>query len=592
MKMVTVMRMSARRILMDPKEYLFGFFLLQSIRWAIGLPLISFLFYLMLNTAGLVSVTNTNIVQLFASPLTIIILVALLFLLTFFVFYEFGYYFLVAKHQRSGEDFTFRLILKELNAKVPKFFSIHIIIFTVYLGLLLPIVSLGMNTSWTEALQIPHFITDELANTISGKVMLGIGLFLVGYLNARFIFTVLYFSTERDASMREALKRSWYHSRGKVIRLVTSLVTIVLTFSLTAMGLMMITLAPLFIFESYFEMNMPILAGISLTLIQGIFFITSALMQPMLTEAVTIIERGEEELGKVTSYRKTVGFYAKRFWPVLILGFVIFSFIHTNTLKETVYQPMTKIVAHRGYAAVALENTIASLDAAAEAGADMVEMDIQETKDGKFVVYHDKTLRRLAGDSRTVGEMTLEELTAITLTDGRHTEPIPSFEAYIDRAKELDIRLLVETKIYGHESPEMEKNLIALLREKEIAYDYVVQSLDLPHLRKFQEIDPLIPTSDVLALNFGNLPKTTSEFISLEDFSVTNQLVKNANEQGKKIFVWTVNKEELMHTHMRMGVYGLITNHVTNAVKVRDMYEEEQGLLQRLLWIIEESSPL
>lgn len=586
------MQMSARRILMDPKEYLFGFFLLQSIRWAIGLPIVSFLFYTLLNTAGLVSLTNTNIVQLFASPLAVVLLTILLFLFTFFVFYEFGYYFLVAKYQRSGEDFTFRTILKELNAKVPKFFSVHFIIFTVYLGLLLPIASLGMSTSWTETLQIPHFITDELANTLGGKVLLGVGLLVVIYMNARFVFTVLYFSTERDVSMREALKRSWCETKGKVLRIVLSLVTIVATFTATALGFMFIALGPLFIGEAYFEMNLPIVAGVSFTMIQGIFFTTSALMQPMLTEAVTIIERGEEEVGKVTSYRKTLGLYSKKYWPVLLVGFTVFAWIHTNTLKETVYQPMTKIVAHRGYAAVALENTIASLDAAAVAGADLVEMDIQETKDGKFVVYHDKTLRRLAGDSRVVGEMTLDELTEITLSDGRHTEPLPSFDEYVDRAKELGIRLLVETKTYGHESPEMEENLVAFLHEKEVAYEYVIQSLDIPHLRKLQAVDPLLELSDVIALNVGSLPKTTSQYLSLEDFSVTTKLVKDANENGKKIFVWTVNKEELMHSYMRMGVYGLITNHVTNAVNVRNMYEEEQGMMQRLLWLIEENTSI
>lgn len=584
--------MSARRILMDPKEYLFGFFLLQSIRWTIGLPLMSFLFYLLLNTAGLVSITNTNIVQLFASPFPIVILTILLFLFTFFAFYEFGYYFLVAKYQRSGEHFTFRTILKELNAKVPKFFSIHFILFTIYLGLLLPIASLGMSTSWTDTLQIPHFITDEVTNTIGGKIALVIGLLVVIYINARFVFTVLYFSTEREASMRESLKKSWQYSRGKVVRVVTSLLTIVLTFSMMAIGLMFIALTPLFIGEAYLEMNLPIIAGITLTIIQGIFFTTGALMQPMLTEAITIIERGEETVGKVTSYRKTLGVYFKRFWSLFVLGFIVFSFIHTNTLKETVYQPMTKIVAHRGYSAVALENSLASLEAAAEAGADMVEMDIQETKDGKFVVYHDKTLRRLAGDSRVVGEMTFDELMEVTLSDGYYSEPLPSFEEYIDYAKTLNIRLLVETKTYGHESAEMEENLVKLLHDKEVAYEYVVQSLDIEHLRKLQKIDPLIPTSDVIALNVGRLPKTPSQFLSLEDFSVTKKLVQNANQQDKKIFVWTVNKEELMHNHMRLGVYGLITNHVTDAVNVRNTYEEEQGLLQRLLWIIEGSRPI
>src|SRR5699024_12457604 len=156
MKMLTVMRMSARRILLDPKEYLFGFLLLQSIRWTIGLPLLSFLFYVVLNSAGLVSITNTNAVQIFSSPLAMIALTILLFLITFLAFYEFGYYFLLAKYQRMDKSFTFKTILQQLNKKIPNFFSLHVVFFTLYLGLLLPIASLGMSTSWTEALQIPR----------------------------------------------------------------------------------------------------------------------------------------------------------------------------------------------------------------------------------------------------------------------------------------------------------------------------------------------------------------------------------------------------------------------------------------------------
>lgn len=589
MKMFTVMRMSARRILLDPKEYLFGFILLQGVRWAIALPLISFLFYIMLNSAGIVSVTNTNIVQLLASPLALLVLLLVLFLLTFFIFYEFGYYFVLAKYQRSGEPFTFRTIIKQLHAKIPKFFSIHFILFTIYFCILLPIASLGMTTSWTEQLQIPYFITDELMNTLAGKILLAVSLVAILYINIRLIFTLLYFATERDVSLRHALTRSWKHSKGKVWRIFSSLVTLITIYALSIFLTTAIVFSPLFITETYFDVQLPIVAAICLTIMQTLLFIFSALLQPMLTEALTIIEHGEEEIGKLTSYRKTFGRYMKKYWVILAIGFIVFAFIHTNTLKETVYQPMTKIVAHRGYSAVALENTIASLEAAKLAGADMVEMDIQETKDGQFIVYHDQTLKRLAKDSRKIGDLTLAELTKIHISNGKFTEPIPSFAEYIDRAKELDIRLLVETKTYGHESPQMEENLLQLLHEKDVAYEYVIQSLDTKHLRKMEAIDPLIQTSDVIAINFGSIPKTNAQFLSLEDFSVSDKLVKQANERDKKIFVWTVNKKELMHQHMRRGVYGLITNHVTDAVKVRQEYEEDQGLLQRVKWLMEEN---
>lgn len=146
MKMFSVLQMSAKRITANPKEYLFGFILLQSIRWFIALPIVLFLFYTMLEMAGLSSITNTNLVQLLSSPLALVCLLILLFLLTFFIFYEFGYYFLLAKYQRSNEKFTFRTIIRDLNAKLPKFFSLHFLLFTVYMAIMLPIASLGLNT--------------------------------------------------------------------------------------------------------------------------------------------------------------------------------------------------------------------------------------------------------------------------------------------------------------------------------------------------------------------------------------------------------------------------------------------------------------
>ncbi|GGG26296.1 glycerophosphoryl diester phosphodiesterase [Lysinibacillus alkalisoli] len=589
MKMFSVLQMSAKRITANPKEYLFGFILLQSIRWFIALPIVLFLFYTMLEMAGLSSITNTNLVQLLSSPLALVCLLILLFLLTFFIFYEFGYYFLLAKYQRSNEKFTFRTIIRDLNAKLPKFFSLHFLLFTVYMAIMLPIASLGLNTSWTASLQIPKFITDELENTTMGAIIVLVSLLLVLYVNVRFIFTLLYFATDKEASLRKSLKLSWQNTKGKVIKIVVSLLLIVVSFSLIITCTTLISLAPLFIAEHYAHIQLPILAGISFTLIQGVAFVLSALLQPMLTEALTIIERGDQQQVVSTYQGMTLTQYAKKYRWLLAAGFIIFAFIHTSTLKETVYQPLTKIVAHRGYAAVALENTVASLEAAHKAGAEMVEMDIQETKDKKFVVYHDKTLRRLGGSSDIIGKMTLAELEQVTLTSGKFKEPLPTFEDYIDRAKELDMKLLVETKIYGHESPEMEANLIKLLQEKDVAYDYVVQSLDPKHLKKMKELDPLIATSEIIALNIGEIPDTTADFLSLEDFSVTKSLKQRADEADKKIFVWTVNQEDLMHHYMRLDVYGLITNYVTEAVKVRDSYEEDQGLLQRVQFLIEEN---
>ena len=77
------------------------------------------------------------------------------------------------------------------------------------------------------------------------------------------------------------------------------------------------------------------------------------------------------------------------------------------------------IIAHRGGAALAGENSVEALRAAAGAGADAIETDIRLTKDGALVCMHDEDLRRLCGDSRRVSDIefaTLRQVLPATMT--------------------------------------------------------------------------------------------------------------------------------------------------------------------------------
>ena len=69
-----------------------------------------------------------------------------------------------------------------------------------------------------------------------------------------------------------------------------------------------------------------------------------------------------------------------------------------------------KIVAHRGAAKFAPENTIAAFLKAAEMGAHYAEMDVRQTKDGHFVIMHDRYVNRTTNGKGEVSEMTLGEI--------------------------------------------------------------------------------------------------------------------------------------------------------------------------------------
>jgi len=76
------------------------------------------------------------------------------------------------------------------------------------------------------------------------------------------------------------------------------------------------------------------------------------------------------------------------------------------------------IAGHRGAAAGALENTLASFTLAAAEGADLVELDVQLTADGVLVLLHDPTFERVAGLRLSPEEELWETIAALRLRDG------------------------------------------------------------------------------------------------------------------------------------------------------------------------------
>src|SRR5690349_20515331 len=68
------------------------------------------------------------------------------------------------------------------------------------------------------------------------------------------------------------------------------------------------------------------------------------------------------------------------------------------------------IIAHRGDSAARPENTLSAFKQGLSVGADLIEMDVQLTKDGQVVVLHDVTVNRTTDGSGSVREMTLAEV--------------------------------------------------------------------------------------------------------------------------------------------------------------------------------------
>ena len=87
---------------------------------------------------------------------------------------------------------------------------------------------------------------------------------------------------------------------------------------------------------------------------------------------------------------------------------------------------LLQVIGHRGGAALALENTLAAIDAGLDAGADGVEVDVRRTADGGLVLMHDPDLARTTGGTGRIDETTLEAVRSLgvpTLEEALHTSP-------------------------------------------------------------------------------------------------------------------------------------------------------------------------
>jgi len=113
-----------------------------------------------------------------------------------------------------------------------------------------------------------------------------------------------------------------------------------------------------------------------------------------------------------------------------------------HTLRRVDGAP-PRLCGHRGASALAPENTLLAFTLAADAGLDLVELDVHLSRDGKLVAVHDGDLGRVSRRQAAVGDLTAEELAGVDLGRG---QGIPTLTAVLELARACGIGLYVELK--------------------------------------------------------------------------------------------------------------------------------------------------
>lgn len=227
-----------------------------------------------------------------------------------------------------------------------------------------------------------------------------------------------------------------------------------------------------------------------------------------------------------------------------------------------------EILAHRGASGTAPENTLAAFKKALIDGCDGFEFDIQQTKDGEIVIFHDWTLERTSNGSGYLRDHTLEELKKLDVgswfSENFKGERIPTLIEALDlipNDKLINIELKEEYSIERG----TEKKVLDIIKnypEKNI----IISSFSHNLLKNLKSLDDSIKIGILLEGTLVNLEK----YIENLDFKINayhpgksfinKEDVDYLNSKGIDINVWTVNSSKDANFLEKMGVTRIITN--------------------------------
>ena len=549
-----------------------------------GIWLISNIFRLALNFAGEDNLDKNNIYHIISNPISFILLIVLILTAAFFMFIEFSTLTFTIYGQLVESTYSIRNIASNAWKKMKNLIGIQIIFFIGYFILSIPVANIGIKSILSQNFYIPKFITDELSKSNSGSLILSVVVVVATYIHIRLIFT-LPLTAIGDKKILDSIKESWrLTKKGKLKFFIT-----IGIFELIYATISLFTLSLTTSFLAFIDPkgNNFIIETLFFTILSTTVFFFGALSKVTSITAIITVLIEENQISKELIINKKEDKKKSRVLlflsTLLVLGIIVFNgfTLYSNGVNNNI-----KTIAHRGYVEKGVENSIEALEAAAKAGVDYVEMDVLMTKDNKFIVMHDYNLKRLAGINKKVQDMTYNELVGLPISQSGHTSKIPSFEEYVKRAKELNIKLVVELKPHGGEPNNYVDIFIEKVKELDIENNYKYMSLDLKVMEELESKAPQLETGYIIPFQFGKFSNNNVDFFAIEDFSFSNTLVEQAKSQNKSVYVWTINDPSLITKYLQSPANGIITDEPVQVRETKEKLEKNNSYFDRVLRLV------
>ena len=218
-----------------------------------------------------------------------------------------------------------------------------------------------------------------------------------------------------------------------------------------------------------------------------------------------------------------------------------------------------RFIAHRGASAEAPENTLAAFRRALALGADGIELDVQVTRDGEAVVFHDATLARLTGRRGRLARLSLRELREVRVQG----EPIPTLTEVLALARRRAV-VQIEIKRGVAVAP-----VVRALRQARIGTGVVLASFDAAIVADSRRLAPRIPRMLITKGGGGGRAETLVPVlaalgavgVSIDHRAIRSPAFVTALHRcGLCVWCWTVNDARVMLRLASWGVDAILSD--------------------------------
>lgn len=546
-------------------------------------PACAGLIQLAIHLAKLKYLTTSNLLQFLRSPWTILLLAVLLLLAALYTLFEIAAVCTCFRQSRFQKVRTTlgRMVRSGLQS-VLHFFRGGGPFLVLHLLVLIPLMQFSATSGIFTAMGIPDFLAYYMTKKEFLLPIYVAAIILCCLLSVRWVFSSVLF-TQNQCSYRSARATSVQLVRGRFWQTFFSvLVWNCCYFAALLVFLCMITVVVLMVIRATGSNDLIMSQAMRILklLIQIVLWSFSFFATPICMAHLTaLLEKRCVQMPEVVlpepvplsrsakPFRRSTAVLTACCFTVAALGlnlsYVYSVFTGKANFRLALFQNPT-VMAHRGLSADAPENTLYAFSDAISVGADFIELDVQQTRDGVLVVMHDSNLKRTTGVNKDIWDVDyadIQNLDAGSWFDPAYANArIPTLEEtlqFVDKRAKLNI----EIKPTKHGSDTLEQDVAELITRYQYTDACYVTSFSYGSLKKVKEVNPEIRTGYLMSVAYGQFYSLKyADAFSLNKVFVTSQVVNAAHQQGKQIFAWTVNSMSEVRSLCNLHVDSIITD--------------------------------